>query len=135
MNTLPSKCPLCGSEIVVTRFHCPKCDTTVEGGFYTGKNPFATLTPEQMQFMLTFVRCEGRFNRMEEEMRLSYPTLRSRLNDIIRALGYEPGKDETAVRLSPEERRKILEDLDQGTITWAEAQKRLAGKKDETAAA
>jgi hypothetical protein len=67
-----------------------------------------------MQFLLTFVRCEGRLNRMEEEMKLSYPTLRNRLNEIVRALGYEPGKEDLAQPLSAEDRRQILEDLDQG---------------------
>ena len=82
-----------------------------------------------MQFLLTFVRCEGRLNRMEDEMNLSYPTLRSRLNEIVRALGYEPGKDEGPIQLSPEDRREILELLDQGTISWEEAQAKLRGEK------
>ncbi len=29
---------------------------------------------------------------MEEELNLSYPTLRNRLFEVIRALGFEPGK-------------------------------------------
>jgi hypothetical protein len=66
---------------------------------------------------------------MEDEMKLSYPTLRSRLNEIVRALGYEPGKEESPVQLSAEERRAILEDLDNGTITWDEAQARLRGER------
>ena len=56
--------------------------------------PFSALNPEQLQFVVTFVRCEGRFNRMEEELKLSYPTLRSRFNDILAAMGFEPGKEE-----------------------------------------
>jgi hypothetical protein len=82
-----------------------------------------------MQFLLTFVRCEGKLNRMEEEMKLSYPTLRNRLNEIVRALGYEPGKEDLTPSLSAEDRRQILEDLDQGKITWEDAQARLRGEK------
>jgi hypothetical protein len=70
------------------------------------------------------VRNEGKITRMEEEFRLSYPTIRSRLHEVIRALGYEPGK-ESAVGLTEEERRKILEDLDSGKITSEEAMKML----------
>jgi hypothetical protein len=51
------------------------------------------------------------------------------LNEIVRALGYEPGKEETPLQLSPEDRRAILEELDQGTISWDEAQARLRGEK------
>jgi hypothetical protein len=61
---------------------------------------------------------------MEEEFSLSYPTIRSRLHEVIRALGYEPGKDGSGA-LSEEDRRQILEDLDSGKITSEEAMKML----------
>ncbi len=131
MNQLLTKCPACSGELLVTKLYCPQCDTSVEGHFSTIANPFSPLTPEQINFVLTFVRCEGRFNRMEEELDLSYPTLRNRLYEIIRALGYEPGKDETPVRLSNDERMAILDEVAQGTLTLAEAQRRLLGKKEE----
>lgn len=129
INKTLNKCPVCDSDMVVTRLYCVNCDTTIEGHFTTEHTPFGHLSPEQMQFLLTFVRCEGRLNRMEDEMNLSYPTLRSRLTDIVRALGYEPGKDEGPIQLSPEERREILEKLDQGVMSWEEAQARLRGEK------
>ncbi len=129
INKTLEKCPVCESELVVTRLYCVHCDTAIEGHFNTEHTPFGNLTPEQMQFLLTFVKCEGRLNRMEDEMNLSYPTLRSRLNEIVRALGYEPGKDEGPVQLSSEDRREILERLDRGEISWEEAQARLRGEK------
>jgi len=127
-------CPVCGSEMSITRLQCPTCDIEISGHFNAGSNPFSALTPEQLQFVVTFVRCEGRFNRMEEEMKLSYPTLRSRFNDILAAMGFEPGKEEAA-KPGMEERRRILDDLDAGRITPAEAQARLAGKKETNSAA
>ena len=133
-NTL-SKCPVCESDLVVTRLYCVNCDTTIEGHFTAEHTPFGNLTPEQMQFLLTFVKCEGRLNRMEDEMNLSYPTLRSRLNEIVRALGYEPGKDEGPLPLTAEVRREILDRLDRGEISWEEAQARLRGEKYVEAAA
>jgi len=68
---------------------------------------------------------------MEEELGLSYPTLRNRLYDIIRALGFEPGKDET-IRLTNEERMQILDELARGVISAEDAERRLLGKKDES---
>jgi hypothetical protein len=129
VNKSLSKCPVCDEDLVVTRLYCVNCNTTIEGHFVAEHTPFGHLSAEQMQFLLTFVRCEGKLNRMEDEMKLSYPTLRSRLVEIVRALGYEPGKEEAPAQLSAEERRAILEDLDQGTITWDEAQARLRGEK------
>lgn len=124
MNTLPTRCPLCGGEITVTRIYCQDCDTTIEGRFTGG--PFSQLTQEQLDFVETFVRCEGKINRMEDEIGLSYPTIRNRLQEIIRALGYEPGSggDEPA-RLSDEERQRILEDLDKGLISAEDAMQML----------
>ena len=136
MNALPSKCPICGGNVTVTRIHCDECDVTIEGRFSPGSGPFAGLSPEQQQFLLTFVKCEGKLNRMEDELNLSYPTLRSRLQELVRALGFEPGKDEPAaqpaptpaVRVSDEDRRRILDDLDHGRLTSEQAIAMLAGK-------
>jgi hypothetical protein len=120
-------CPVCNSDLTITRMYCPNCDTSIEGHFAQVQSPFEQLTPEQVQFVLTFVRCEGRLNRLEDEMGLSYPTLRNRLTDIIRALGFEPGKEEPPAKLNPDERRRILEDLEEGRITAVEAQTMLRG--------
>jgi hypothetical protein len=122
MNTLPTRCPLCGGEVTVTRIYCRDCDTTIEGRFAGG--PFSQLTPEQLGFVETFVRCEGKITRMEIELGLSYPTIRNRLLEVIRALGYEPGGEEPG-GLSEVERQTILEDLDQGRISAEEAMRLL----------
>jgi hypothetical protein len=126
MNDLPSKCPICGAnDLVVTGFYCRECDSRVEGRFQT-QTPFAQLTPEQLAFVEIFVRSEGKLTRMESELGLSYPTIRSRLHEIIRAMGYEPGKDEPAA-LSEKERQEILGALEAGEISFDEAMRRLQG--------
>jgi hypothetical protein len=124
MRSALTQCPVCGNELAVTRLQCLACDTTIEGSFATG--PFAGLTPEQLNFVWTFVRCEGKFNRMEKDLGLSYPTLRNRLNEIIRAMGYEPGAEEGAVA-SQAERQQVLDDLAQGRITAEQAVGLLSG--------
>lgn len=126
MRRLPENCPICKSDIYVTRFYCPHCETQVEGHFQANSGPFADLTEEQRLFVLTFIRCEGRFNRMEDELKLSYPTLRNRLYEIIRALGFEPGKEEERY-LTSEDRKQILDDLEKGKINTLQAQQMLQG--------
>lgn len=122
MNTLPTKCPLCGGEVTVTRIYCRDCDTTIEGRFAGGV--FSQLSPEQLSFVELFVRNEGRINRMENELGLSYPTIRNRLHEVIRALGYEPGGEEPG-GISDEKRQRVLEDLDQGRISAQDAMRLL----------
>jgi hypothetical protein len=122
MKTTLSKCPVCDGELTVTRLHCETCDTVIEGRFANAS--FAGLTPEQLDFIETFVRCEGKLTRVQEEMALSYPTVRNRLQEVVRALGYEPGKDEAA-EVSNEKRLSVLEELDSGRISAEEAMRQL----------
>lgn len=131
MLPLPKRCPLTGGEIVVTRFYCPDADVSVEGRFAVEQPPFAQLSPEQLKFVEIFVRNEGKLNRMEDELGLSYPTIRSRLHEIIRSLGYEPGRDEpippTAPAAPAPDRKAVLADLDAGRVSFDEAMKLLKG--------
>jgi len=115
--------PVCGETLTVTRLYCRTCDTTVEGHFTLGR--FYQLSPEQMAFVETFIRCEGKLTRVQGELGMSYPTVRSRLNEVIRALGYEVSDSKPEV--SPEERRSILEQLGSGEISSQEAVQLLQG--------
>jgi len=128
MNQIIGQCPICREALQVTRLYCPNCDTTLEGHFGLGR--FDQLTPDQLTFIETFVRCEGKINRVGEEMGVSYPTVRSRLTDVIRALGYEvgDGEEEPADTVSDDVRKSILEQLAQGKLTSEEAVKRLRGE-------
>ncbi|MEI6291354.1 MAG: DUF2089 domain-containing protein [Chloroflexota bacterium] len=126
MNNALNRCPVCQNELTITRLHCEACDTALEGRFQGG--PFAHLTREQLDFVMTFIRCEGKLNRVEIELGLSYPTLRNRLHDVIRALGYEPGKDEIQ-DISEDRRRQVLEDLDAGKLSADSAMKILRGEE------
>jgi hypothetical protein len=126
MYAAPTRCPVCRSELEVSRLHCSTCDTSIEGTFSGG--PIAHLTAEHLDFIVTFVRCEGKINRMEQELGVSYPTIRNRLHEVIRALGYEPGKDEP-VEVTPEKRSTVLENLEAGKISADEAMRILRGEE------
>ena len=121
-----NKCPVCGDNLLVARYHCDTCDTVIEGRFEN--SAFPGLTAEQIEFVKTFVRCEGKINRMEGELNLSYPTIRNRLHETIRAMGYEPGKDES-LEVSEEKRHSVLEDLDAGKISAEAAMRMLRGEE------
>ncbi len=120
MNAVPTLCPICGGETTVTRIYCRDCDTTIEGRFSTA-GPFSQLSLAQLEFVEIFVRCEGKISRMEDEIGLSYPTIRNRLHEVIRALGYEPGSSDEPIGLTEKERQRILEDLDKGLISADQA--------------
>lgn len=126
MPNLPDLCPICHSALVVTRAYCPACETTLEGYFQCEADPFSVLTKEQRDFLLTFVRTEGRLNRMEDILGLSYPTLKNRLLEIIHALGFETEK---SAAVPTQTRTQILENLENGLITADEALESLQALK------
>jgi hypothetical protein len=76
------------------------------------------LTPEQLHFVEVFLRCEGKISRVQEELGVSYPTVRGRLEDVIRALGYEVGNEK---QVTDERRQEILEQLARREISSEDA--------------
>lgn len=124
MNPVPTTCPVCQESLSVRRLYCRNCDTSIEGHFHLGR--FSQLSADQLSFIETFVRCEGKLNRLEKELGLSYPTLRGRLTDVIRAMGFSVGPE--PVLVSDEDRHRILDDLASGKISPEDAMDMLEGE-------
>jgi hypothetical protein len=124
MYPVIGKCPVCGDVMSATRLHCRNCDSALEGQFTLGR--FYQLSPQQLAFIETFIRCEGKLTRVQDELGMSYPTARARLTGAIRALGYEVDEEEEPI--SPEERKTILERLATGELSSQEAVELLKGK-------
>ena len=86
-----STCPVCSGELAVTRLHCRSCGSTLEGEFSVGR--FGRLTKEQLALLESFLRSRGNLRDMERELGISYPTVRSRVEALVRALGFGPRAD------------------------------------------
>jgi len=120
-----STCPVCASELAVTRLNCRSCGTTLEGDFSVGR--FGRLNREQLTLLESFLRSRGNLRDMERELGISYPTVRSRVEALVRALGFGPrdGDDqETVVTEVPPPsmtRQGILEALARHEIGAEEA--------------
>lgn len=122
---MPSRCPVCEGEMTITRLRCPQCSTEMEGSFAMEK--FSRLSPEQLQFVETFLKVRGNIKEMERELGISYPTVRARLDAILTALGYrvDPEEAEEISEVRQRKRKEILDALSRGEITSEEALKRL----------
>lgn len=84
MKKLPVQCPSCGGKLSVKRLSCPKCQTEVEGAY--SLPPLATLSDEDEEFVRHFVKLSGSLKDMAKLTRVSYPTVRNRLDDVIARL-------------------------------------------------
>jgi hypothetical protein len=119
MHPVLGTCPVCGEPLTITRLHCRACDTSIEGRFYAGR--LAQLAPQQLEFVETFLLCEGKIKAVEERLGISYPTVRARLREVIEAMGFEPAEDDRDRPLSEDDRKRILDDLAAGRISSEEA--------------
>jgi hypothetical protein len=78
---LPVYCPSCKSQLKVKSLKCENCETEVSGSY--DLPVLALLSDAEQQFILRFVINSGSLKEMASELKLSYPTVRNMLNEII----------------------------------------------------
>lgn len=118
MKKIISRCPVCNRELTVARLKCDACETVIENNFRLSK--FDYLSDEELYFTETFIRCRGNIKEVEKELGISYPTVRSKLDAVIKKLGYDAGVSEASVK-----REGILKALENGEITPEQAIEQL----------
>ncbi len=99
MYAVPSECPVCHDDLHVSQLICRTCGTEIRGRFEMDR--LSRLIPEQRAFVEVFLLCEGKLNCVQEELGISYPTVRSRLDEIIRALKRERVVPAVAAPMTP----------------------------------
>lgn len=109
------RCPVCGSETKINRISCSECGTVIEGSFELCK--FCRLSPEQKKFIEIFIKCRGNIKEVEKEMKISYPTVKNKLEDAAFALGYKGNYEKT----EGPSKKEIIDRLNKGEITVDEA--------------
>lgn len=126
LHDIPTSCPVTGGPLYVSEL------TSVEGGI-TIRGKFklpgtSSLTKDQKDFLEVFLRSRGVISTMEKELNLSYPTVRARLDSLLDAMGMVPYKESTRAKpKSADDRRRILDELEQGLISAEEAKAKLKG--------
>jgi len=99
-------CPNCGSQLHITGLKCPDCGTAITGDF--PMDELFKLTPEQLDFVKLFLKKRGNLSEVQKELGLSYPTVRNRLESILKTLGYDVQEEITEW--------DILEQLREGSL-------------------
>lgn len=117
---IPEQCPSCEGKLSVRELKCQSCQTRIIGDFYLDE--IFQLNYEQQQFLKVFIKTRGNIKNMEKELEMSYPTVRNKLNELIKSLGY---KDELLEEDKEEKRKEILDMLESGEIEVSTAAEKL----------
>jgi hypothetical protein len=80
-KNLPTKCPSCDKQLQVKRLVCNDCQTEIDGAF--DLPALARLSLYDQLFIMEFVKASGSLKDMAKLLKISYPTIRSRLDDVI----------------------------------------------------
>jgi hypothetical protein len=122
MYPILTSCPVCSGELTATRLQCVTCGTALEGQFALGR--LGRLTRDQLRFVELLVKNRGNINQVAADLSVSYTTARTRMDEIVAALGYptdEPERRAASSGPSSAERRDVLKRLETGEITAEEA--------------
>lgn len=111
MNHFVSKCPICGSEVVVNLYRCKNCNTRISGEFTP--NEFNGLSEEDLEFLRLYLKNRGNLTKVAEKLNISYPTAHSYFNRVLANLGYVTTEQNTYSR--------ILEKLETNQIDFSTA--------------
>jgi len=114
---LITRCPFCGDDLAITRLSCCGCNTQIDSQL--GIPLFFRLPPDLQEFVMIFLRCQGKIRDVEKELGISYPTVCKRLDLVNELLGNKG---------TPVDRTQILEQLERGEINVQEATQLLKGR-------
>src|SRR5438067_13867281 len=117
MHPLLTRDPVSGGELIVTRLECPQSGIVIEGRFSLGW--IARLTPEQLEFVGLLVKNRANVQKLAAELNIAYNTARSRLDEIVAALGVVETEPPGSAR------GEVLDSLAAGEITFDEAMRLL----------
>lgn len=81
MKKLPINCPSCDSALIVSQLSCTNCDTIISGSYLLPV--LLQLSVDEQNFVLEFILNSGSLKKMATKMKISYPTVRNKLDDII----------------------------------------------------
>ena len=100
---------------MLTRLGCAACGTEVSGSFESCE--FCSLSADDRELLLVFLRSRGNMKDLERHLGVSYPTARARFDSLLSRLGLQPAGPT---------RMETLEQLARGEIDLEEAEHRLS---------
>ena len=107
MSKVISECPACGTKLRIASLRCTGCGMELRNDFELSS--FDSLNPEQMDFLIAFLKQRGNMSSVQSELGISYPTAKKRLDDLLVALNLVEGNQQNL---------KTFESEDIDMSTW-----------------
>lgn len=101
MAKILSNCPGCGTRLKVSSLRCEGCGMELRNDFEL--SPFDLLDTEQMDFLLAFLKQRGNMSSVQSELRISYPTAKKKLDDLLMALNLAEDSQQSPYKIRDEE--------------------------------
>jgi hypothetical protein len=102
------QCPYCQDKVKIKKLECRKCGISFEGELFT--SPIMALSEDQQNFIELFILSSGSLKEMAQILGITYPTVRTRLDDIITDLKQE-------MKTREDYKKQLLEKVAAGKIT------------------
>ena len=120
------QCPVCGAALHLARLSCPGC----KAEFPTDEplSPYERLAPEYAQFLQTFLACRGSMKDVQNELGISYPTAKKKLDELLLQLNLRSEEEseifdmslftpkESSAKASDIVRSKLYENSGRGSV-------------------
>lgn len=123
MDISKAVCPECDQALRLRRATCPSCSMVMEGDFEV--SVLARLPVADQEFIIAFVRHHGSLKKMEQLFKISYPTVKNRLNAIAARLDGSLAVTDAEPGTGPAN-LFVLEQLSRGEIDVDDALEKLS---------
>ena len=96
-NSILTKCPACNEKLYISSLKCQKCGLELKNDFEISK--YDLLDKEQLNFLETFLACEGNLKELQNRMNISYPLAKKKLFELLAALQIKERNNTEAVNM------------------------------------
>lgn len=107
---LITHCPTCGNKLVTKQLLCEECGLELGNTFEL--SAFDYLSAEDMVFLEAFLKARGNLKIVQDVIGISYPTAKSRLEQVIENLGLKENEevhvDISNLKMEPETKASAI---------------------------
>jgi len=124
IKNIPRECPSCGGNLNIIELQCDSCSTIIKGEYLIPK--LIKLQEEEMNFLMTFLSTRGNIKEIEKDLKISYPTVKTKLDNLLISLGIK-----NRVESTTDFKKSILDSIEKGEMKVDEAVKIFKSKQND----